>query len=881
MIDAILRVTAKCLLWLRYRVRMCGLEKIAARGVKGILFLPNHPALIDPIILATYLQKDFAAKFLADEGQIDRPVIRRLARRIGVRPIPSVVKVGSAGRERIEDALAESIEGLRQGENLVLYPGGHAMRGYLEDLRGNSGVETILKRIPDVRVVLVRTRGLWGSGFSWAGGGEPKVAKTLIKGAFSLLLSGVFFAPRREAAIELVEPTDFPRKADRETLNRFMERFYNAAAKHNTYVPYTPWERGGIRELPEAERLSIEGDLSAVPKATRKIVTEHLAGLTGAREIREEMHLARDLGMDSLIRADLIGWLGGEFGFPAGDADSLQTVGDVMLAACGEFIAHGPTEVEPVSSRWFREREGNPPANIPEGETITEVILRQAKRSPGSIIVADQTGGAKSWRDLIAAVMVLKGRIERIEGNRVGIMLPASVTADVLYLATLFAGKTPVMVNWTVGSRNVTHSLGLVGVQHILTSETLVKRLVAQGLETANLEKRFVYLEQAVKEISFFAKLRAWLMSRLSWASLACARVPETAAILFTSGSESLPKAVPLTHANLLTNIRDVTRFLAVRENDRLLGMLPPFHSFGLAETIILPLCMGMRTVYHPNPTEGAMLARLIEAYKVTLIIGTPSFLGGIVRASTPEKLSTLRVAVTGAEKCSERVYAALAERCPEAIILEGYGVTECSPIISVNHEKDPKPFTIGKVLPSFKHVLVHPESGRRISREDTAGMLLVRGPSVFGGYLNYDGPSPFVEFDGETWYRTGDLVKKDSDGTLTFCGRLKRFVKVGGEMISLPAIEAVLSQHYAGGVDEGPVIAIEATPSEEHPELTLFTTVDTDRETVNRQIRAAGLSPLHNVRRVIKLSEIPLLGTGKTDYRALKEGLGEELSAE
>jgi long-chain-fatty-acid--[acyl-carrier-protein] ligase len=151
-----------------------------------------------------------------------------------------------------------------------------------------------------------------------------------------------------------------------------------------------------------------------------------------------------------------------------------------------------------------------------------------------------------------------------------------------------------------------------------------------------------------------------------------------------------------------------------------------------------------------------------------------------------------------------------------------------------------------------------------------------VRGPSVFGGYLRYDGRSPFVEAEGKSWYSTGDLVTVDREGVLTFSGRLKRFIKLGGEMVSLPAIEAVLEKQYVRDADEKPVLAVEATADEEHPELVLFTVRRIEREAVNRHIRQAGLSGLHSIRNVIKLDEIPLLGTGKTDYRALKARLAE-----
>ncbi len=626
-----------------------------------------------------------------------------------------------------------------------------------------------------------------------------------------------------------------------------------------------------MRELPEPSRAAADFDPAAVPPAVRRIVHERLTEISGVKEITDATHLAHDLGMDSLARAELLLWVEKEFGHPPGDTDSILTVADLLRAACGETLASAPAAVTPPPPAWFHSAPGR--AELPEGETLAEVFLKQAARDPARLITADAAAGARSYRDLITAIFLLRDRIARLEGDAVGIMLPASVGADVLYLATIFSGKTPVQVNWTVGIRNVRHALDLAGVRRILTADLLVKRLAAQGIEFGDLAERFVRMEEMRREFGLAEKLAAALKARLGWSALRRARVSPVAAVLFTSGSESLPKAVPLTHANMLANLRDVLRRVEVRAGDRMIGFLPPFHSFGLSDTTALPLCLGVPVVHYPNPTESAVLARLIEAYGVTLLIGTPTFLNGIVRAATPGQLRSLRLAVTGAEKCSERVYEALTRACPNAVVLEGYGVTECSPIVSVNDDRAPKPFTIGRVMPSLEYAVVNVESERRAAPGE-AGMLLVRGPSVFGGYLNYDGPSPFADFEGKSWYRTGDLIREDADGVLTFCGRLKRFVKIGGEMVSLPAIESALERHYAADADEGPVIAVEAAPGEDPPEIVLFTLRDLDRETVNRQIRDAGLSPLHNIRRVVRLDEMPLLGTGKTDYRTLKERL-------
>jgi long-chain-fatty-acid--[acyl-carrier-protein] ligase len=876
MIRFLLEMFVRAALALRYRIRVRGLARVAARGRAGILFLPNHPALIDPIIVLTILSRPFRPRALADRDQVDRFFIRFLARRTGVRTIPDIAKYGPDRREEIRAILDECIEGLRRGENLVLYPAGHLYRSRFEDLRGNSAVERALREVPRLRVVLVRTRGLWGSVFSQAPGHMPHVARVIRRAVRSLLLSGVFFAPRRRVTIDLHEPSDLPAGADRNTLNAFLEAFYNEAAPPNTYVPHAIWEGGGARELPDPPARTIAGDLSGVSPATRRLVAHYLRELTGKGDIRDEDHLARDLGLDSLARADLLVWLGRDFGYPQSDTDSLRTVADVMLGAAGEALSDRPVTLEPPPATWFRARRGDRRLHAAAGRNITEAFLNRARRHPRKAVIADQRSGGRSCRDLVAAIIALRPAIASLPGRRIGIMLPASVAAGVTYLAALFAGKTPVMVNWTLGARSVEHCLGLAEVRKVLTSEALVSRLTGQGADLSALSGRLVFLEEIARRVPRRRKLLAWLRSRLSWSCLREAPVSETAAVLFTSGSEAFPKAVPLTHENILTNVRDLTSAITVLESDALLGMLPPFHSFALTVTVVLPLLTGLPTVYHADPTEGATLGRLIESYKVSLLVAAPGLLGGLAAASTSEQLAPLRLTVMGAETCPPRTRDALRRRCPQMKIIEGYGVTEASPAICVDDEAAPRPGAIGRVLPSLSYAIVDAESGRRVAPGDD-GLLLVRGPSVFAGYIGYEGPSPFVTFEGERWYRTGDLVREDADGVLTFRGRLKRFVKLGGEMISLPAIESVLEPHYVAQGDEGPTVAVEAAGAEDRPELVLFTTKPTDRETANRQIREAGLSALHNVRRVVRLDEIPVLGTGKTDYRALRDMLARQ----
>ncbi len=859
------------LLGLRYRVRLRGLEAIQKGGKGGILFLPNHPAYVDPMLLMARLYPEFQPRTLADRDMIAAPGIRWITARLGVQPIPDPARHGEASRAEVERVIQACTEGLRRGENWLLYPAGRIYHSRFEDLGGNSAVETILAQAPEIRVVLIRTSGLWGSSFGRASGRPPRLTRGLAHGFKCLLANLIFFGPRREVEIELAEPADVPWREGRAVLNRYLEAFYNQDAPPARYVPYTFWERGNVRDMPEPEVRRIDGDPGEVPSAIREQVLARLVELAGQVPMPETALLARDLGLDSLGRMELQTWIEQEFGHEVPDPESLQSVGDCLLAACGRAGGGGKAPLAPPPAGWFAPVL---PVRVPEGSTLTEVFLRQAARGPGRPAFADPQGEMKTYRDLLTAILALKPRLEALEGVHVGIMLPASGAVAVAYLATLFAGKIPVMVNWTAGSRNLIHGMECLGVRRILTARQLVSKVEGQGADLSGIRDRFLFLEELGKSLRTPEKLRAATRARLSWRSLRRVEGHETAVILFTSGSENLPKAVPLTHGNLLANMRDLVGLIPFERTERMIGFLPPFHSFGLTATTLLPLCSGLPVAYFPNPTDGASLARVVDAYRVTMLVGTPTFLSGLVRVAADAQLATLRMVIAGAEKCPDSLYEILERRWPGMRVLEGYGITECSPVVSVNRWETPRRGTIGKPLPSLAIARVHPESGEAAGPGEP-GMLLVRGPSIFSGYLHCEGPSPFETFQGQDWYRTGDLVREEADGTLVFVGRLKRFVKLGGEMISLPAVEEVLLRRFGRDDDAEIPLAVEATPSESQPELVLFSLRPIAREEANAALREAGLSPLHFIRQTREIEKIPVLGTGKTDYRALKALLG------
>jgi acyl-CoA synthetase (AMP-forming)/AMP-acid ligase II/1-acyl-sn-glycerol-3-phosphate acyltransferase/acyl carrier protein len=871
MIGRLIAYFGRAVLSLRYRISLTGWKEAKRKGRSGILFLPNHPALIDPIIMVTQMHPRFNPAILADRDQVDVPVIRSIAKKMNVIPMADPAVYGDKARAEVEAALQQCSAVLQSGGNVLLYPAGHTCHTRFEELGATSAVETLVRACPDVRIVLMRVKGLWGSRFSRSDGTRPAFFPQFKRGLIDVLANGFLFTPRRKVSIDCCEMEKFPKTGTRTEMNRFMEEFYNRDTGPRTYVPYRFWERGGPKVLPEVEIAASSDDCTDVPEATQALVRDQLCELTGATKFDPALQLARDLGMDSLKKLELLVWIESQFGISAKDPEAVRTVADVMHAAMGIFSSGTLQTLKPVPPLWFKSR-AKERVTIPEGKTIPELFLKQAANDPKRAAVADQSSGVLSYERIILAVLVLRKAIKNLDGDRVGILLPPVATAMPVLLAVMVSGKVPVLINWTVGARSLAHALKLSGVKKILTAKALVQRLEGQGTDLSSVKDAFCYLEELAASAGAVAKTVALLKSKLTWGSLRRARVAETAAVLFTSGSESLPKAVPLTHTNIIANLTDSAKVLRLYTDDALVGFLPPFHSFGLTCTFLLPICGGMRAVYHPNPTEGLTIAKSVEAYKSTILPGTPTFLDGITRASTGSELDSVRLAVSGAEKCPAKLYDTIERRWPAMVVCEGYGITECSPIVSVNRPESPHKGTIGAIMPSVIYAIRDIDTGKRVARGEK-GMLLVRGPSIFGGYLNYDGASPFEEFEGETWYRTGDLVVENSDGVLTFAGRLKRFVKLGGEMVSLPAIEEVLLKKFQNE-DDDVCLAVESTPSETNPEIVLFTVAGITREAANAAIREAGLSGLHSIRIVKAVEKILLLGTGKTDYRALKERL-------
>lgn len=879
-----LYVFARMLLALRYRIKIQGLKELRKKRFSnpgGVIFLANHPAEIDPIILIGALWLDFKPHPIAIDYLFRMPILGPLLRFIGALQVPNFdASSNSYKRKEMEKTYTKLFSYIDKGENLLLYPAGSLKDGPAEIIGGASGVKTILERRPDINIVFVRTLGLWGSSFSRAPTGKtPELVKAFFDSCKILCRNFIFFAPRRTVEMELIEaPADFPRTGSRREINGYLENWYNVhgpeplkLVSFSRFSTVYPKIKGNSPE----ERLFLE----SVSVETKQKVMEEIAKLTRVplSEITDESHLAQDLGLDSLDTAQLTVALKENFGINFLKSTDLTTVGSVLAYA--SKIKKSGLEEEENTTRFkvWEKDEQRPPALYPDGKTIPEVFLQTCDRLGKHIACADLVAQELNYQRLKIVVLLLAEGIAKLPGEKIGIMLPASVAVNAIILATIFAGKIPVMINWTLGERNLNSVAEQSGIEVTLSSRQFIDRL--DGVELGKIDDQIVLMENMRASFSLFDKLKAALKARkktkplLKSLGLNTLSTHAPAVILFTSGTESFPKAVPLSHDNILSDQKGAYSLGQLESSDVMLGALPPFHSFGFAVTGLLPLLAGLRVAYSPNPTDGKRIAEAVERWKVTLLCLAPTFLKNLLRVSTEKNLKSLRMVVTGAEKTAPELITKLRELNGEALLVEGYGITECAPILTLNPPGAP-PQGVGIPLPEVELRIVNPETYEPVPIGQQ-GLILARGPNIFSGYLDPKLASPFLEMGGKKWYNTGDLGFLDSRNYLTLSGRLKRFVKIGGEMVSLTSIEDILHQKgpQKGWQLDPDLPSFAVCPLEidgKKSEMHLFTTFETTVDEVNQILRESGMSNIIKIRSVKKLPFIPLLASGKIDYRKL-----------
>jgi long-chain-fatty-acid--[acyl-carrier-protein] ligase len=868
----ILWAMARCILALRYRLSVHGLDKI--RDLKNpVLIVPNHPGYIDPALVLTALWPALKPRPMVFAGMGKNPLLWPFVKVLNALEVPDLDSAASAeARQQAQTTVNALIAGLKRGENQIFWPSGRVQRGNYEVLGGVRALTDVLQAVPEASVVLVRTNGVWGSGFSFAKTGkQPDLTALLFKGIGLILANLIFFTPRRnvDITIEKLDRATLP-ELQREKINPWFENWYNSNGQHTPlFVPYHFLFGPREYEFPKLGGFA-EIDLSKVKPETKDAV-EHIIGEKLHRSLTDEEKKPETtfdhLGLDSLDRMDVMLQVEQRFGFTGDQVPA--NLGQLWALAQG-LVEKGPPKPPPAA--WFKPLSDDGPLEV-KGDTIAEAFVTRALLSPKDVEAADDLAGAVTYERLLVGALLMAKRFARIPAANVGLLLPASVASDVALLGLFLAGKLPVILNWTTGPVNLAHAAKLMNLTHVVSSKAFIDRtaIVVEGTT-------YLHLEEIRKGMGKLGALFTLMKVRFMPGSVRT-QVPQVspdqpAVVLFTSGSEKAPKAVPLTHKNIISNQRSGLSVLGLTRKDSVLGFLPAFHSFGMNVTGLLPLISGWRVVHHPDPTDAGGLTRKIAAYKPTVLVGTPTFVSYIVDRAKPGDLDSLRLIIVGAEKCPESLFQRCAELAPRAALMEGYGITECSPVVSVNLPHANRRGTVGKPFPGVELLVLHLEIEQPLP-PNQLGMLHVGGPTVFPGYIGYDGPSPFKEIDAKRWYVTGDLAKVDEDGYIHFSGRMKRFLKAGGEMISLPALEEPFAKQYPP-TEEGPRVAVEGVETAEGRRIVLFTTEPLNVRDANAHLFQEGFRGVMRLDEVRQVDKIPVLGTGKTDYKVLRAQIVE-----
>ncbi len=486
-------------------------------------------------------------------------------------------------------------------------------------------------------------------------------------------------------------------------------------------------------------------------------------------------------------------------------------------------------------------------------------------------ILTDGDGRVFSYGELRRAAFALSAPLRKITDphENVGILLPTGAGAVIAFLSIHAAGRIPAMLNFTAGVKNLKAAAQTAPLKTVVTAHKFIElagleALIEQLSDVVNI----IYLEDMREEIGLGGKLRAVLGPIVPRLFVPHSSPDATGVILFTSGTEGNPKGVVLTHSNILANIEQIDEHVQLEETDIFFNPLPTFHCYGLTAGTLWPIFSGYPVVLHPSPLQTKTIAKRIFKTRSTVLFATDTFLQQYMRASADGGLNSLRIAVCGAERVREETRKTAEQRFSFEV-LEGYGVTECAPVLAANQPGDIRAGTIGKMLPGVE-TRIEPVEGL-----EDAGCLWVRGPNIMKGYISPEAPGVLVPL-ADGWHNTGDVVSVDEEGYYVIRGRIKRFAKIGGEMVSLTVVENCASavwpdQMHAAAIIPDPKRGEQIILVTDHP--------DPKRHELLTWAQTHGVPKISVPKKIISVESLPVLGTGKLDYVSVtdmaKEAMG------
>jgi len=496
----------------------------------------------------------------------------------------------------------------------------------------------------------------------------------------------------------------------------------------------------------------------------------------------------------------------------------------------------------------------------PIDQTLFDALVQAREtRDTGKPAIEDALGTKLSYKKLIVGAQVLGSKLAPTlppEGEAVGVLLPNSAGVAVTFFALQTMGRVPAMLNFTAGAANVVSACKAANVSVVLTSRVFIEKGHFESLVQAiGAIARVIYLEDIRATVTFFDKMRGLSRGGTPQVRRDC---NSPAAILFTSGSEGLPKGVVLSHRNLLANCAQSLTRVSCNGTDKVFNALPVFHSFGLTAGLLMPLIAGVPVYLYPTPLHYRIIPELVYGSNATILFGTDTFLSGYARVAHPYDFARVRLVLAGAEAVKDRTRQLYMDRFGVRI-LEGYGVTETAPVLAINTPLANKAGTVGRLSPLMEARL-EPVPGI-----ESGGRLFVRGPNVMLGYYRADHPG-VLEPPADGWHDTGDIVEIDPQGFIAIKGRAKRFAKIAGEMISLSAVEALAAELWPNLLT-----VVVALPDPRKGERLALLTTDASctRDAFLQFARRKGATELMVPADIIVVGKIPLLGTGKADYVA------------
>lgn len=504
-------------------------------------------------------------------------------------------------------------------------------------------------------------------------------------------------------------------------------------------------------------------------------------------------------------------------------------------------------------------------------QTLYEALLKARHvNGDNEVIVEDAEFKPMKFKKLLQGSLVLGRKIASItkQSENIGVLLPNSVGAVVTFFGLQAFGRVPAMLNFSAGAQALTSACQTAKIKTVLTSKRFVElgRLEEIIQEIAK-HTEIVYLEDMKEQIGFGDKLYALTANPAKVHKKHNVKPNDPAILLFTSGSEGMPKGVVLSHANIMSNIVQLSSRVDFNRQDIVFNCLPMFHSFGLTGGTLLPILSGVKTFLYPSPLHYRIVPEMIYSTNATIMFGTDTFLNGYARVANPYDFYRMRYIFAGAEKVKEETRQTYMNKFGVRI-LEGYGATETAPALAVNAPMHMRPGTVGRLLSGIEYRL------EDVPGVDEGGRLFVKGPNVMLGYYRADNPG-VLEPPVDGWYDTGDIVDIDDHGYVKILGRAKRFAKIAGEMVSLTSVEAMIQKVYPDAQH-----AVVTLPDARKGEQLIVVTTQkgADKKDLSAYASKNGVSELSVPKTVIEIDKMPVLGSGKTDYTAVQTYVEERL---